>query len=267
MIWCQLKLTSRTNYLRRKASDDCLNWQGCQGVFFYSNANLEMFLPPNCRSMQKISHGTDKIWQRRGAARQHCAHKPLTSADPSGDFIPKMVQICALPKRRRIEASPKFRDTSQNIKAVEWQHVRCACNQKSAVFQDNRGRISSCLKGPSWQSWDLKTPLSGLRLRRSPKVGWVQQSSCWQVAMQWGLYVQLASAHLTSCESTRKSLLRIMAPTKLLTLLLACAAASHAQVYRLFSLLHSSFYKCTNAIKLLKCLRISHDTHHKNSFK
>ena len=182
MIWCQLKLTSRTNYLRRKASDDCLNWQGCQGVFFYSNANLEMFLPPNCRPMQKISHGTDKIWQRRGAARQHCAHKPLTSADPSGDFIPKMVQICALPKRRRIEASPKFRDTSQNIKAVEWQHVRCACNQKSAVFQDNRGRISSCLKGPSWQSWDLKTPLSGLRLRRSPKVGWVQQSSAgkWQ---------------------------------------------------------------------------------------
>merc|ERR1711970_394825 len=38
----------------------------------------------------------------------------------------------------------------------------------------------------------------------------------------------MGSAHLTSCESTRKSSLR-MAPIKVFTLLLACAAASHAQ--------------------------------------
>ena len=81
---------------------------------------------------------------------------------------------------------------------------RCACNQKSAVCQDNKGRISSCL-GPSSQSSDLKTPLSGLRLRRSPKVGCTNPPGN-AMATSWGLlWLALVSAHLTSYESTRKS--------------------------------------------------------------
>ena len=64
-----------------------------QSGFVYGNANLEMFLPQIvdlCKRFLTVQTASDK---EEGAARQHCAQKPLTSADPSGHITPKMVEI------------------------------------------------------------------------------------------------------------------------------------------------------------------------------
>ena len=61
MIKCQLKLASKTNYWGKELQMTVYLVGPSRSAFVSGNANLEMFLPPNCRSMHKISHETDTI--------------------------------------------------------------------------------------------------------------------------------------------------------------------------------------------------------------
>ena len=98
MIRCQLELTSGKNYLGIRTSDDCLFLQGHQEVLLFMAMLIwRCFchqIVDLCRRFLTRQTKSDK---EEGAARQHCAHKPLKSANPSGNFIPKQT-LCTAKK-------------------------------------------------------------------------------------------------------------------------------------------------------------------------
>ena len=112
--------------------------------------------------------------KEEGAARHlsKCRFYPSNGADP-------------LPKRH-----------------IKWQFMlRCAFGeeQKRTVFQDNTGRISSCL-GPQIRTIvRSENPFVSSVCAAPPRLGATLRA----LAMQWWLFD--LSGHLTSRESTRKS--------------------------------------------------------------
>ena len=136
-------------------------------------------------SAQKISHGMHTAQtisdKEEGAARHlsKCRFYPSNGPGP------------LLKRRRRMLGH-----------IVEWQFtLRCAfCQeQKRAVFQDNTGRILSCLGPQIHTIIRSENPFVSSVCAAPPRLGATLRA----LAMQWWLFD--LSGHLTSRESTRKS--------------------------------------------------------------